>query len=68
MAALFATVGIATLIIAIVWFIIGIGVWKTNAYAWGIAFVFVLLAVIFGVIGLFGGLLGIAAYTVGVMS
>ena len=68
LAALFATVGIATLIIAIVWFIIGIGVWKTNAYAWGIAFIFVLLAVIFGVIGLFAGLLGIAAYTVGVMS
>lgn len=65
---MFVAAGVVTLIIAVAWFIVGIGVWKMNIYAWWIAFVFVLLAVISGVIGLFGGLLGMAAYTIGAMS
>jgi len=65
---LFVAAGVVTLIIAVIWFIVGIGVWKMNIYAWWVAFVFALLAVIFGVIGIFGGLLGIAAYTIGAMS
>lgn len=65
---MFVAAGVVTLIIAVAWFFLGFGVWKMNIYAWWIAFVFVFLAVISGVIGLFGGLLGMAAYTIGVMS
>jgi len=65
---MFVAAGVVTLIIAAVWFILGYGVWKMNIYAWWVAFVFVLLATISGAIGIFGGLFGIAAYTIGVMS
>ena len=65
---MFVAAGVVTLIIAVAWFFLGFGVWKMNIYAWWVAFVFVFLAVISGVIGLFGGLLGIAAYTIGFMS
>ena len=68
LASMFVAAGVITLIIAVAWFFLGIGVWKMNIYAWWVAFIFTLLAVISGVIGIFGGLLGMAAYTIGVMS
>jgi len=65
---MFVAAGVVTLIIAVAWFFLGVGVWKMNIYAWWVAFVFTVLTVISGVGGIFVGLLGIAAYTVGVMS
>ena len=65
---MFVAAGVVTLIVAVAWFFLGFGVWKMNIYAWWVAFVFTALTVISGAIGLFGGLLGWAAYAIGAMS
>ena len=70
--AMFAAAGIVTLIIAVLWFILGYGIWKKNIYAWYIAFALTLISMVVGVIGVIGyffNLLGFAGLgTIGLMS
>jgi len=68
--AMFVTAGIITLIVAVIWFIVGYSLWKMNKYAWGIAFTLTVIATISGVVGFIGGLFGYSIFggAIGVMS